>query len=137
MRKPVLVTLAVLAAAAIAGGSLFVIIQHKKTLEAEQREARYQRVLKEYEAKYSLGTSRETVENNLRKDSASFGRYCCRTSSNKYIDSIEIGREPGSWYCSYWSETIDLEFDGASYSSRDPEDRLRRIRLRTRAGQCL
>ena len=138
MRKSLTIGLAVLISLAAVGAVVLAFDAHKKAYETKQRQVVYQRTLNEYEARFPIGTSRREVEGTLLADSVQFSQSCCETSSYKTTDSIEIGREPGSWYCSYWSEAIEFDFDGPSDSStKDPSDRLSGVRLRMRSGPCL
>jgi len=81
---------------------------------------------------------RRVVEDKLRAESIRYTQSCCRTTTYKYTDQIDIGREPGNWVCAYWLEEVEIEFDGPSDSSpKDPDDTLKNIHLQQRSGPCL
>ena len=113
-------------------------VQH---LQAERRAA-YEAALLRFSRALEPGTSREHVENYLKRRNSTFSRLCCvEQQSLAYDDITKIGEEKPPWYCRTYGIYVAFQFvddpPRIGQTTALPSDKLRKTTLFPRLEGCL
>ena len=113
-------------------------VQH---LQAERRAA-YEAALLRFSRSLEPGTSREHVENYLKRRNSTFSRLSCvEQQSLAYDDITKIGEEKPPWYCRTYGIYVAFQFvddpPRIGQTTALPSDKLRKTTLFPRLEGCL
>jgi hypothetical protein len=103
---------------------------------ASQRQIIYQSTLQSYKSVLANGTTREQVEDLLRKRGMEVSKICCLDQSKSYAEITKIGYELGPWYCDGYEVYIGFQFSGP-LASEDLHDTLKEISVVSLPDDCL
>ena len=97
---------------------------------ADTRQAGYQATVRDYSARFTPGTTRETIESSLAKEHVQVQTGPAYSGNRRGLeDTIKIGTEDPPWYCSRQGIYLVFEFD--------LDEHLERVTLSPRLEDCL